>query len=562
MMSSPSRQLPTLCQRFRCTPRVERLEDRSLLTFYGGYLTVDELQAQVAAFASSFSDITELIDYGDSYSKTVGGVTTPGGEFIEGYDLQAVRISNRAIAGPKPAFIVVTGLHSREITTPEVGLRFFYYMLGSYGVDADVTWMVDHHEIWWIPLANPDGHWYVELGTQEPYSGNPWLWRKNGHPNSCEIWPPNPRSGEAYGVDLNRNFDDHWGTEGVSDNPCSQVYPGESMASEPETVALQDLVRRVIPDQRGPDDDDPAPDNTTGIFIDIHTQGGFVLWPWGHTPAPAPNGIGMRDIGRKFASYNGYRAGQSYQTLYPTSGTTKGFVYGELGAPAYTIEMDSGTFLAPYSRVDAQLWPEMYQTLLYATRIARTPYMLARGPDTTFVWPYQDGSYFYFFSPIDDRSNGGQAIQRAEFYIDTPPWLPGATPVAMSALDGSFDSSYEDVWGYFSTIGLPPGRHIVFVRGQDAAGNWGPVSATFIEIGSLPGAGGSEIMSVLVTGARPNPVPPALHFPQPELASIPPTPVADSGSHLPAEVEAEDTRTSEPAGASPFEIDFTEWDQW
>jgi hypothetical protein len=26
------------------------------------------------------------------------------------------------------------------------------------------------------------------------------------------------------------------------------------------------------------------------------------------------------------------------------------------------------------------------------------------------------------------------------------------------------------------------GRHIIFVRGQDALGNWGPVSAVFLDV--------------------------------------------------------------------------------
>src|SRR5262249_33138662 len=157
---------------------------------------------------ANYPDITEIVDYGDSYSRTVGGVTTPRGDHLDGYDLLAVRITNRAVTGPKPVFVFSTGLHSREISTPEVGMRFLDYLTQTYGVHADVTWMVDYHEIWSIPLANPDGHWYVELGTRPPYNGSPFLWRKNGHPNACGIWPPSP-SGDGYGVDLNRNFAEH-----------------------------------------------------------------------------------------------------------------------------------------------------------------------------------------------------------------------------------------------------------------------------------------------------------------------------------------------------------------
>src|SRR5262249_19824703 len=153
----------------------------------------------------------------------------------------------------------------------------------------------------------------------------------------------------------------------------------------PETVALENLVRALIPVQRGPSDSDPAPDDTTGIVTDVHTYGGYVLWPWGHTSAPSPNSAGFTPIGRKFAAYNHYTAGQSYQTLYPTTGVFPYWVYTELGAPGFTFELNSGTFLAPYSTVDSRLWPENRDAFIYAAKIARTPYMTALGPDSLQV---------------------------------------------------------------------------------------------------------------------------------------------------------------------------------
>jgi len=38
------------------------------------------------------------------------------------------------------------------------------------------------------------------------------------------------------------------------------------------------------------------------------------------------------------------------------------------------------------------------------------------------------------------------------------------------------------VQGQVTTAGLPRGRHLVYVRGQDADGLWGPVSAAFVEL--------------------------------------------------------------------------------
>ena len=55
-------------------------------TFYGGYLTVSGIYRRLDEMAATYPTITELIDYGDSYSKTVGGTVTPDGQELAGYD--------------------------------------------------------------------------------------------------------------------------------------------------------------------------------------------------------------------------------------------------------------------------------------------------------------------------------------------------------------------------------------------------------------------------------------------------------------------------------------------
>jgi hypothetical protein len=52
----------------------------------------------------------------------------------------------------------------------------------------------------------------------------------------------------------------------------------------------------------------------------------------------------------------------------------------------------------------------------------------------------------------------------------------------MAPLDGSFDETSEDVSAIIDSNSLGAGRHILYVRGQDSAGNWGPFSAAFVTI--------------------------------------------------------------------------------
>jgi hypothetical protein len=82
---------------------------------------------------------------------------------------------------------------------------------------------------------------------------------------------------------------------------------------------------------------------------------------------------------------------------------------------------------------------------------------------------------------VDDTANGNRVIVAAQYAIDTPPWLEGATLYNLSALDNAFNSPVEPVTAAIVTNGLTAGRHTIFMRGQDNQGNWGPVSAAFFD---------------------------------------------------------------------------------
>jgi carboxypeptidase T len=84
-----------------------------------------------------------------------------------------------------------------------------------------------------------------------------------------------------------------------------------------------------------------------------------------------------------------------------------------------------------------------------------------------------------------NNSQGAEPVQNvvsAEVYVDTPPWAPGASAIAMAPVDGSYNSPIEAVTTTVSTVTLPVGRHILFVRARDATATWGPVSAVFIDV--------------------------------------------------------------------------------
>lgn len=441
---------------------------------YSCYRTVEETFASAASIAATYPTLATWTDQGDSWEKANG---------FGGYDLMVLKLTNSAITDPKPRIFMSGAIHAREYATAELVTRLAEYLVTNYGTDADATWMLDFHEVHIMLQANPDGRKKAETGLS---------WRKNTNQDYCS-----PTS-NYRGADLNRNFEFKWACcGGSSDYECDSTYHGAYAASEPEAQTMQNYMRSLFPDQRGPNDTDAAPLDATGVYLDIHASGRLILWPWGWTPDPAPNAAGLQTFGRKMAYFNGHTPKQGYG-LYPTDGTTKLFAYGELGIPGYTIELGT-TFFQDCTYFENTLVPDNIPTLLYAIKVCRTPYMTPSGPDA--VNPALDtgsaptgvpaGTVVTLTASIDDtrynNSNGTEPTQNiaaAEYYVDTPPWVTVPTPVAiaMSATDGTFDSSLEAAEAVIDTTGLSEGQHIVFVHARDTAGNWGAFSAVFLYI--------------------------------------------------------------------------------
>lgn len=439
---------------------------------YSCYATVEGSFARAEALAQNHSQLAKWVDIGDSWQKTVDK---------GGYDIKVLQMTNSATTGEKPILFIHSAMHAREYATAELTLRFAEYLLNNYGQDADATWILDNHQVHVLFQLNPDGRKKAETGL---------YWRKNTNENYCGV------NSNSRGADLNRNFSYFFNSaNGSSGLECDDTYRGPNGASEPETQAIEAYVRSIFADNRGPNDTDAAPMDTTGMHIDVHSYSQLVLWPWGHTYDAAPNATELTTLGRKLAYFNGYQPMQSVG-LYPTDGTSDDVSYGELGVPALTYELgtrffqDCGTF-------ETQILPDNLKSLIYAAKVVRAPYVLPAGPDAVDVSlnghntvKVSAGSAVTLTAKLDDgryrNSNGtepSQNIAAGEYYFNQTPWSEGATGVSMTSSDGTLNSSQEMLEAQIDTTGLADGSYLVYVRGQDAAGNWGPVSAAQLLIG-------------------------------------------------------------------------------
>jgi carboxypeptidase T len=456
---------------------------------YSCYETVEETFAAGDGLIAAKPTLAGWVDAGDSWLKTQG---------TGGWDVRVLKLTNSAVSPPagtsKPTLFINSAIHAREYTTAPLVLELARWLVNGHGVNADATWILDHHEVHLMLHTNPDGRKRAETGLS---------WRKNVNNNFCT-------NSNNRGIDLNRNFSFSWNStngEGSSGNVCDLTYRGPSAGSEPETQAIQAYVRSLWPDRRGPNPSDAAPADTSGIHLDIHSYSELVLWPWGNTATPAPNGPALQTLGRKFAFFNNYTPTQSIG-LYPTDGTSDSVSYGELGVAAFTFELGT-SFFQSCSVYTNTVRPNNLPALIYAAKVVRTPYITPGGPDITTLALGGDASgsgvsagtaVAVTASATDARFNNSngveavQAISAAEYTIDVPPWDAAAAPRALQAADGSFNTTTEALAGSIDTTGLAPGRHTVFVRARDASGTWGAVNAVFINI----------VAPLLVADAEPN----------------------------------------------------------
>ncbi|MCB1044035.1 MAG: hypothetical protein KDC35_13910 [Acidobacteria bacterium] len=425
------------------------------------YRTVEETFDAAVQMVANYPGMATWTDIGDSWVKTQG---------VGGYDINMLTLTNQSIPGPKPAFTISGSIHAREYTSPELVTRMAEHLLANYGTDPNVTWLLDHHVFYLILVLNPDGRKQAETGLS---------WRKNANNNFCT-------NTNTRGIDLNRNCTFEWACcGGSSSSACSETFHGPSAGSEPEAQALINHLSTTYPDLRPPDLTTPAPDDTMGLYIDVHSYGGYVLSTWGFTPTPPPNAADILRIARKITFFNGYHP--QLGSLSTVDGTTKDYSYGELGVSGYTLELGT-SFFQDCATFENTIYPQNLEALLNIARYARAPYLLTRGPD-----PIQlevnpptatPAQMITLTAMLDDARFGtqngvepAQTVAEAEVYVDIPPWQGGATPIAMTADDGTFDETQEAAT---ATVGpLSEGVHSLFVRARDSAGNWGAVNAIF-----------------------------------------------------------------------------------
>lgn len=243
------------------------------------------------------------------------------GHSVQGRELVAVRVTAGvgAVAdGARPAVLFLSLQHAREWISGEVNRRLLRSLVTTYGTDPMATVLLDTTELWFVLVANPDGY-------ERTFKPNERLWRKNVADNDGD-----GKIGVRDGVDLNRNFPDHWAyaPQGSSNEPADQTYRGSSAASEPETKAVVGLAARV----------------PFRFVVNYHAFGRLLLYPigWQEQTPTADQSIYAALAGTPVnPAIPGYKP-QLSADLYPTNGETASWAHGHAGALGFTVELSEG----------------------------------------------------------------------------------------------------------------------------------------------------------------------------------------------------------------------------
>ncbi len=273
----------------------------------GGYKTLDEINAYLDGIVADHPSIVS--------AKNHIGYT------LEGRDMWAVKISdNPNVDEDEAEILYCAAIHAREVITPEVLFYFMDHITDAYGVDPEVTALVDDREMWFVIPVNPDGYYHNQV--IEPGGGG--MWRKNRRDNGDG----------TFGVDLNRNYGYQWGYNDFGSSPetNSQTYRGTAPWSEPETQNMRDfsIARDFV------------------IAAYFHAYGNVVYIPWEYNSTPTPDHDIYMGMGNGIYALNGYPS-----IISGVNGGTGDWHYGE-----QTLKNKTFGTLFEVGTGDDYFWPD------------------------------------------------------------------------------------------------------------------------------------------------------------------------------------------------------------
>jgi len=249
-------------------PGVSNPEERG-----GGYHDPEGMTWSLRALADTYPDVVRVVEVGRSWQgRAITGVIISDNPWTREPD--------------EPSMRILGAHHGDEWSSMEVSLDFAWTLVeAGDNADPDVMELVQNHEIWVVPMVNPDGVAAFE--------------RRN-----------------SRDVDLNRNYSYQWLSWGATgDHPFSEV----------ETAAVRQFsIARSFHHS-----------------LSLHSGAANLGWVWNYTTERTPDddwlehacvGYLADSVQPGFWITNG-------ADWYETNGDTNDWSYGERGGHDYNLEV-------------------------------------------------------------------------------------------------------------------------------------------------------------------------------------------------------------------------------
>ncbi len=340
----------------------------------GGFSTADEMIAQIDLMRSLYPN---LISAKKALSDTVST--------IEGRTVYYIRISDNPDVNESEPEVLYTGMHhAREPVSMQHLLYYMWYLLENYNSDSTVKALVDHTEMYFVPIFNVDGYTYNI--TTNPNGGG--MWRKNRRDNGSGY----------FGVDINRNYGYKWGNDnsGSSPDPWSDLYRGTAPFSEPETRMMKYFCE----------------DHNFLIALNYHSYSNLLLYPWGWTADPSPDNVLLENYAVAMTQENNYTYGPGSTTIYPTNGGSDDWMYGEQTTKplilSYTPEI--GSYNDGFWPQQSRILPLIQENMLASITAAKLVGNYAWVTDDSPLFIYEASGYLPFKVKRLGQQNGSFTV--------------------------------------------------------------------------------------------------------------------------------------------------------
>lgn len=233
---------------------------------FAGYRTYDSVSNELKELEAQYPNIVKLETYGTTQS---------------GHKLYALKVSdNVAVNEDEPEIMITSATHGDEVITVEVEMELIQTLLKNYQKDPRLAKMINEHELFFIPIVNPQGY-----SRRDRYARN---------------------------TDPNRDY----------------PYPG---VEERRSVDCIDSIRKFFHahDFKG--------------SIDLHAYGKLIMFPWAYTknsPPPADE-TNFQYLTNSMAELNKYEAGQISKIIYVAKGSSADYYYWKNKTLALGIELST-----------------------------------------------------------------------------------------------------------------------------------------------------------------------------------------------------------------------------